>query len=70
MKNLIIILACGLLFTNCKRNHYYCVCNYGNGTGYDKDYGTQFTTKESTLKKDCDSHFIGGPGARCTLVAE
>ena len=68
MKHLLIIFACSLLFTNCKRNHYYCSC-YG-GTGYYKDYGTQFATKESTLKKDCDSHFQSGPGAYCNLSAE
>ena len=71
MKNLIIIFTCSLLFTNCKRNHYYCSCHYGNGTGgYYQDYGTYFTTKETTLKKDCDSHFQSGPGAYCNLSAE
>jgi hypothetical protein len=68
MKHLLIIFVCSLLFTNCKRNHYYCSC-YG-GTGYYKDYGTQFATKESTLKKDCDSHLTAGPSAYCHLRAE
>ena len=70
MKNLIIIFTCSLLFTNCKRNHYYCSCYYSGGTGYHKDYGTQFATKESTLKKDCDSHLTAGPGAYCHLRGE
>ncbi len=70
MKKLLIIFACSLLFTNCKRNHYYCNCLDGNGTVYYKDYGTYFTTKESSFKKDCDSHLSASPGTRCTLVAE
>ena len=70
MKNLIIIFTCSLLFTNCKRNHYYCNCLDGNGTVYYKDYGTYFTTRESSFKKDCDSHLSASLGTRCTLVAE
>ncbi len=70
MKNLLIIFVCSLFFTNCKRTHYYCNCSDNKGPGYSKDWGTQFATKESQLKKDCDSHFQSGPGAYCNLNAE
>ena len=70
MKNLLIIFACSLLFTNCKRNHYYCNCFDGNGTVYTKDWGTQFATKESQIKKDCDSHLTNSPSTYCHVMAE
>ena len=70
MTYILIVVCVFTLFTSCKRNHYYCNCLDGSGTVYYKDYGTYFTTKESTLKKDCDSHLSASPGTRCTLVAE
>jgi hypothetical protein len=66
MKKLLIIFASGLLFSNCKRNHYYCVCS---SPAYSKDYGTQFATRESDYKKDCDSHLVNS-NTTCNLVAE
>lgn len=67
----ILIVACVFtLFTNCKRNHYYCNCRDYNGTVYYMDYGTHFTTRESGFKKDCDSHLNASPSTWCTLIAE
>ena len=66
--NFIITTGC-LLFTNCKRNHYYCNCFDNKGPGYDKDWGTQFATKESQLKKDCDSHKVNS-NTTCALIGE
>lgn len=68
MKKLLIIFACGLLFTNCKRNHYYCKCYDSQGPVFIKDYGTNFPTKELTLKKDCDSRKV--TNTTCDLIAE
>ena len=70
MKNLIIIFTCSLLFTNCKRNHYYCNCIDANSSYYyQKDYGTFYSTKECDLKKECDSHKINS-STTCQLFAE
>ena len=70
MKKLLIIFACSLLLTNCKRNHYYCNCKDANSSYYyQKDYGTYFSTKESDLKKECDSHKINA-STSCQLYAE
>ena len=66
--NFIITTGC-LLFTNCKRNHYYCLCSGNQGTGYYKDYGTYFTTRESSFKKDCDSHKVNS-NTTCALIGE
>jgi hypothetical protein len=69
MKNLLIIFVCSLLFTSCKRNHYYCVCD-GGGTVYSHDYGKQFATKESQLKEDCYSHKVVNSNSTCNLIGE
>ncbi len=70
MKNLLIIFTCSLLFTNCKRKHYYCQClNSGIGPYYQYDYGVQFSTKESQLKKECDTHNTN-PSQPCILYAD
>ena len=66
----ILIVVCVLtLFTSCKRNHYYCNCFDNNGTVYTKDRGTQFATRESDFKKDCDSHKVNS-NTTCDLIAE
>ena len=66
MKKFIIVFAVTFLFTSCKRNHYYCNCMF---PGYGKDYGTQSTSQEAQLKKDCDSHLVNA-NTTCHLTAE
>ena len=66
MKKLIFIFVVSFLIISCKRNHYYCNCR---SPVYSKDYGMQFSTKESSLKKDCDSHLVNA-NTTCNLTGE
>ena len=70
MKKFIFIFVVSFLFMSCKRNHYYCNCRDNNGSVYTKDYGTQFATRESDYKKDCDSHLNHSSSTTCNIIAE
>jgi hypothetical protein len=70
MTYILIVVCVFTLFTNCKRNHYYCQClNSGTGPYYQYDYGTHYSTKESELKKECDTHNTN-PTQPCILYAD
>jgi hypothetical protein len=70
MKKIILMLTCVILLTNCKRNIYYCHCTDINGPVYVYKYGKCFATKESSLRKECNTHISSAPNAECHLVIE
>lgn len=55
MKKLIIISFVCLLFSNCQKYHYYCVCVNPN---YSKDYGRRYFANKTKLTADCNTHKV------------
>lgn len=53
-----------LLFCNCERQHYGCICYHPY---YTEDYGTHFTSQESRYKSECEKHEVE-PNTNCELV--
>ncbi len=63
MKKLIILSFASLLFSNCQRTHYYCVCVSPN---YSEDYGISYFANKEKLKTDCNTHKVNA-NTQCAI---